>query len=162
MIAAGGSPLSQLFIGKEPIIVQKEFFAPAAALAAWTMIMLVWMFIVTGKAFRMAGLDTSNSKPGSRGQDLAGTLPDRALWPSHNYTHLVEQPTIFYPIVIIMGIYGGSKLDLYCAWMYVAIRVAHSCWQATINTISFRFALFALSSFILLYMTMRVLIATFT
>ena len=140
--------------------MQREFFAPGAALAAWTMIMMVWMFIVTGKAFRKAGLDTSKSKPGSRGQDLAGTLPDRALWPSHNYTHLVEQPTVFYPLVIVLGICGGSRTDLICAWLYVAIRVCHSCWQASINTVSVRFGLFAASSAILTLLAVKALIAT--
>lgn len=122
--------------------------------------MMVWMLVVTGKAFRKAGLDVSTSVPGSRGQDLAGKLPPRALWPGHNYSHLTEQPTIFYVAVLILGACGGSDVDLALAWGYVALRICHSVWQASINTLPARFVLFALSSLMLCGLVIRALILT--
>ena len=32
------------------------------------------------------------------------------------------------------------------AWIYVALRIVHSIWQATVNVVSVRFLLFLLST----------------
>jgi hypothetical protein len=43
------------------------------------------------------------------------------------------------------------------AWGYVIFRILHSIWQATINVVAIRFALFGLSSFCLLGLTVHAL-----
>jgi hypothetical protein len=45
------------------------------------------------------------------------------------------------------------------AWTYVALRVAHSVFQATVNKIEVRFALFFVSSLVLAAMTVRAALA---
>ena len=45
------------------------------------------------------------------------------------------------------------------AWAYVALRMAHSLFQATVNRILVRFYLFALSSVTLIALTVRAAIA---
>jgi hypothetical protein len=82
------------------------------------------------------------------------------MWKSHNYTHLMEQPTIFYPAVIILAIMGASSLDVGLAWAYVALRIVHSLWQATVNRLPVRASLFFVSSFILIALAIRALLAT--
>ena len=82
------------------------------------------------------------------------------MWKSHNYTHLMEQPTIFYPAVIILAIMGATGLDVGLAWAYVAIRIVHSLWQASVNRIPVRAALFFVSSFVLIALAVRALVAT--
>ena len=77
-----------------------------------------------------------------------------------NYTHLMEQPTLFYVVVVILALTGGSQLDLVLAWSYVGVRVVHSFWQALVNTIPVRLTLFAVSSLILLAMSVHALLAT--
>ncbi len=107
-----------------------------------------------------SGIDLKQAKPGGRGQDLEGVLPDSVNWKAHNYTHLLEQPTIFYPAVVIIALMGASSTDVALAWAYVALRVVHSVWQATVNRIPVRLALFALATFCLVALAIRALLLT--
>ncbi|WP_340586252.1 MAPEG family protein [Erythrobacter alti] len=143
-----------------------EILAPAAALAIWSMIMLFWMAGTRFPAMKKMRSEkgssgmVSKSRAGGRGQDLEGLIPDNVNWKAHNYTHLMEQPTVFYAVVIIHAIVGTSQLDLWLAWAYVALRVAHSLWQALVNTIPVRLMIFTVSSIILLMLSIHALIAT--
>jgi hypothetical protein len=140
--------------------------APAAALAIWSMIMLFWMAGTRFPAMKKARAErgskstVSVKKPGGRGQDLEGFIPDRVNWKAHNYTHLMEQPTVFYPVVVILALAGATQLDVWLAWAYVALRVAHSLWQAMVNTIPIRLLIFTVGSIILLVMAIRALMLT--
>ena len=91
---------------------------------------------------------------------LEGVLPDRTNWKAHNYTHLMEQPTIFYPAVVILALAGAGALDVQLAWAYVAIRVVHSLWQGTVNRVPVRAMMFMVSSVILGILGVRALLAT--
>ena len=74
-------------------------------------------------------------------------LPPSVNWKSHNYSHLMEQPTLFYATIVILALAGaGEGLNVQLAWAYTGLRIAHSLWQALINTIPVRFTLFLLSS----------------
>ena len=137
-----------------------HMLTPAAALIIWTLVMMIWMFVITGSAYTGAGLDVSTQKRGSRGQDLTGLIPAKAQWPAHNYVHLLEQPTIFYPIVIMSSLTGAGVIDIAIAWTYVALRIAHSIWQATVNKVPQRFFLFIVSSACLAALAVRSLIFT--
>jgi hypothetical protein len=119
---------------------------PIVALLAWTMIMWVWMYATRLPAMRRAGLDVRNLK-GTTGGDLDRTLPAEVQWKAHNYNHLLEQPVLFYVAVLLLILLGcDSAWSVRLAWAYVALRVAHSLVQATINRVPLRFALFAISS----------------
>lgn len=127
-----------------------NILAPAAILVLWSVIMLVWLAGSRFRAMAKAGVDLSTAPPGGRGQNLENVLPPAANWKSHNYTHLMEQPTLFYAVVAILALSGaGAGLNAWLAWAYVVLRIAHSLWQALINTIPIRFALFLLSTFCL-------------
>ncbi|AKM06860.1 MAPEG family protein [Pelagerythrobacter marensis] len=134
--------------------MQAQILAPAAVLVAWTLVMLVWMAMTRLPALKNLG-GMGNARPGGRGQDLEGVIEDRINWKSHNYTHLHEQPTLFYAIVVILAILGPQAHDVAFAWAYVAIRVIHSIWQATVNRVSVRFLLFLLSTVCLMVLTVR-------
>ncbi len=140
--------------------MQGQMLAPAAALVCWTLIVLLWMMVTRFTAVSKAGLDLSDTPPGGRGSELEGVLPDKTNWKSHNYTHLMEQPTIFYPAVIVIAIMGATVTDVWLAWAYVAFRVIHSVWQATVNRIPVRGGLFLVSSLILIALAVRALLAT--
>src|SRR3546814_14019035 len=61
------------------------------------------------------------SPPGGRGGDLEGVLPPVTNWKSHNYTHLLEQPTLFYAVILILHAVGGYPAYIvWIAWTYVA------------------------------------------
>ena len=124
--------------------------APAAVLAGWTMIVFLWMLSRRLPAFAAAGIKLGEAPAGMRGGDSEAQMPAKANWLSHNYTHLMEQPTVFYPVVIMLALMGdGSALSVNLAWAYTGIRILHSLWQANVNTIPVRFALFALSTWCL-------------
>ena len=140
--------------------MQAQMLAPAAALVLWSIIMLLWTAGTRFPAMAKSGMDLKNAKPGGRGQDLEGVIPDKVNWRSHNYAHLMEQPTIFYPTVIILAIMGAGATDVLLAWAYVALRIVHSLWQALVNVVAVRFLLFILSTLALTALAVRALAAT--
>ncbi len=136
-------------MGIDPMLV------PVVVLVAWSLFVMFWMAATRFGAMRRHGIDLKGAR-GSRGQNLEGVLPDEVSWKSHNYTHLMEQPTIFYAIVFALVLMGASMpINWYLAWGYVIFRILHSLWQATVNVVAVRFALFLLSSFCLLGLTVH-------
>jgi hypothetical protein len=116
----------------------------------WSLLMLAWLAVTRLPAMSRSGIDLG-SIVGSRGVNLEGVIPDKVNWKSHNYTHLMEQPTLFYATVIILGVTGaGDGLNLTLAWAYVGLRIAHSIVQAVWNRVSVRFALFSAATVALL------------
>ena len=88
-----------------------QMLAPAAVLVAWSIVILFWMAFTRLPALGKAG-GLGNAKPGGRGQDLEGVLPDRINWKSHNYAHLMEQPTLFYAVSVIIALMGAGAVDV--------------------------------------------------
>ena len=140
--------------------MQSQMLAPAAVLVAWSLIVLLWMITTRFSAFSKQGIDLAKAPPGGRGVNLEGVLPDRTNWKAHNYTHLMEQPTIFYPTVVILAIMGAGTVDVALAWAYVGIRVVHSLWQGTVNRVPVRAMLFFLSTICLIVLAVRAVLAT--
>lgn len=135
--------------------------APAAALVVWSIIMLFWMAGTRLPAMSKIGMDLSKAAPGGRGQDIDPHVSPSVAWKSHNYTHLMEQPTIFYATIMILAISGGAtSLSVSLAWGYTVLRVIHSIWQATVNTVAIRFVFFLLSSLCLTILAVQALLAT--
>lgn len=130
---------------------------PAVVLVIWTILMLFWMALTRLPALSKAGIDLTSSV-GGRGAEVDAQVPPQVAWKSHNYTHLLEQPTLFYATVIMLAVIGANtELNLGLAWAYVALRIAHSLWQAMINSIPVRFGLFLLSTFCLLGLAINAL-----
>lgn len=136
-------------------IHHSEILEPALALVAWTLVMLVWMIVARMPAMKKAGIDVNKLVGGHPGA-LDGRIDEKAQWPAHNYMHLVEQPTLFYAVVFILAMQGaGGGWNATLAWAYVALRVLHSLVQATFNRVSIRFMLFALSTLVLIALTLH-------
>ena len=140
--------------------MQAQMLAPAAVLVVWSLAMLFWTAFTRFPAMKKSGMDLANAKPGGRGQDLEGGVPDKVQWKSHNYAHLMEQPTLFYAVTMIIALMGAAAGDVTAAWIYVGLRVIHSVWQATVNVVSVRFMLFISSTLALLYLAYRALALT--
>ena len=135
-----------------------NILTPAAVLVVWTLVMTVWMMATRGRAIRRLGPD--KLKPDARDPDVEPLLDERINWVAHNYNHLHEQPTVFYAAVLILVLSGYSLADVLLAWGYVALRVAHSVWQARVNRQPARAVLFLLSSLFLIGLGARALLAT--
>ena len=143
-----------------------QILAPAAVLIVWSIVMLVWMALTRFPAMAKMGKGAGSggglgkARPGARGQDLEGRIPDEVNWKAHNYTHLMEQPTLFYAVVVILAIAGSTQDTVIAAWAYTGLRIVHSLWQALVNTLPVRFTLFLLSTMALAYLGVRALVLT--
>lgn len=127
-----------------------EILQPAVALMIWTMVMWLWMYATRIPAMNAAKLD-----PDSLARDPTRTLDDilpaQIQWKAHNYNHLHEAPTLFYAVALLLAVAGqGNGTSVTIAWAYVGLRVIHSLVQVTVNKVTVRFALFALSSIALM------------
>lgn len=120
--------------------------APAAVLVAWTLVVAVWLLLSRLRAFNSVGLDLRQVPRGGRYADVETTMPERANWVSHNYTHLLEQPTLFYALTAILAIAGAGETAVLWAWAYALLRVAHSLWQMLVNVVVVRLGLFLASN----------------
>ena len=129
---------------------------PVVALVAWTLVIFIWMLIARGAAFRRMGVTLSTIPKGSRGVDLDGKGEDRAQWKSHNYNHLMEQPTLFYAIAITLALMDmGHGLNYWLAWGYVGFRILHSLVQGLVNVVAYRLPIFLLASLCLIGLTIH-------
>jgi hypothetical protein len=141
--------------------ITSPIFAPAVALVLWSLVMLGWLALTRLPAMARVGVSLT-TVVGARGANLEGVVPDKVNWKAHNYTHLMEQPTLFYATVIILGVIGeGEGLNVQLAWAYVALRIVHSLVQATWNRVVVRFTLFSLSTLALLLLAFNAARATF-
>jgi len=128
--------------------------APVVTLAAWSLVMMLWLYATRFPAMRRAGI-SMRGRVGTRGGALDGVVEDRVQWKAHNYNHLMEQPTAFYAVAISLALMGfGDDINLWLAWAYVAFRVLHSLIQVTTNVVRWRFLAFAAASSCLLGLTL--------
>ena len=140
---------------------QIPILAPAAVLVLWSLVVLMWVTLTRFPAFAKIGLKLGNAEPGSRYVDVEPQIPARVNWKSHNYTHLMEQPTLFYAAVAILALAGeGAGINANFAWAYVSLRIMHSLWQGLVNTIPIRISLFTLSSLCLWVLAINAVRAT--
>lgn len=132
---------------------------PVVALLAWTMVMWVWMYATRLPAMTKAGIAPDDARDTGL---LDQRLPAQVQWKAHNYNHLHQQPTLFYAVCLLLAMVGwGDGFNAWLAWAYVGLRVAHSLVQATFNTVAVRFALFALSSLVLIALIVLAAMAVF-
>jgi hypothetical protein len=134
----------------------QDILHPVAALAMWTMIMWIWMYVTRIPAMQKVPGLKPNEMVGGIGADLDKVMPGKTQWIAHNYNHLHEAPTVFYAVSIVIAMIGqGNGLNATIAWAYVFLRVAHSLVQVLWNRVIVRFAIFALSSFALMALVLH-------
>jgi hypothetical protein len=139
------------------MFISREILGAVVALVAWSMVMWVWMYATRIPAIVSAKMKLDPNSP--RGEQMS-TLPACVRWKADNYNHLMEQPTIFYALAISLALLGeGHGANLYLAWTYVGLRIAHSLVQAILNKIELRFALFVLSNLPLFALTYNAIMA---
>ena len=139
------------------ITLHRTLLVPVVALVAWSFVMWAWMYATRIPAIFALRMRLDPAAP--RGEQMA-TLPAHVRWKADNYNHLMEQPTLFYPVAIVLALVSTAPgTDAAIAWAYVGLRVVHSLVQATVNKIEVRFGLFFLSSLVLIALTVRAALA---
>ena len=132
--------------------VTSPILAPVVALIAWSMLIWLWMYVTRIPAMSKLRMQLDPNAP--RGEQM-NQLPAAVRWKADNYNHLMEQPTLFYAIAIVLAIVDPDRPNQILAWAYVGSRVAHSLVQSLVNKIEVRFSLFAIGSLILFALTAR-------
>ena len=73
--------------------------------------------------------------------------------PNRAFMNLVEVPPLFYVLCVVFFVTGKvGAVALGLAWLYVALRVAHSLIFLGYNHVVHRFAVFAISNFVVVAM----------
>jgi hypothetical protein len=133
------------------------FLAPVLALIIWTLLIWVLMYARRIPAMQAAKIDPDSAKsPDGKWKEA---LPLRVQASAHNYNHLLEQPTIFYALMFYITLTAQMSTPIFfAAWGYVGLRVLHSFIQVTAGKVMLRFAVFSLSTLILIAMVVLTLL----
>ena len=133
--------------------MQSALFSPVIGLVLWSFVMWAWLYATRIPAIRKYNVPLDPHRPAA---EFHAQLPAEVRWKADNYNHLMEQPTLFYAVAITLAVLGeDNALNVSLAWLYVGLRVVHSLVQATTNIIIVRFAVFMISSVVLLALTVR-------
>ncbi len=126
-----------------------SLMTPMLVLICWTLVMWLCMYATRIPAMQKAGMDPARIKQKS---DF-DVLPIQVRQVADNYNHLHEQPVLFYALCVYAHLAGpDSAAAVSAAWAYVGLRIAHSVFQATVNFVPVRFALFLLATLCLFVM----------
>lgn len=125
-----------------------QLIQPIVALVIWSLVMWLWLYATRLPAVAAMKIKFDPTAPS--GSQMS-QLPAKVRWKADNYNHLMEQPTLFYAIVLSLAFLGAAtETNVLAAWAYVGLRVVHSLVHALVNKIELRFALFMLSNIPLL------------
>ncbi len=101
-----------------------------------------------------------HSQGAKHSENLRPNLPDRLRYITDNYNHLMEQPTLFYAVVVYIFLMNhADSLHVQLAWGYAVLRVIHSVIHLSSNNVSWRALIFGLSSICLIVMIARELVS---
>lgn len=134
--------------------------APVVALVLWSVAMWVWMYATRIPAIRR--LPPGEIDASIPGRAMMEKLPPRVRWKADNYNHLMEQPTVFYATTLTLALLGaGEAINLWLAWTYVGLRVAHSLFQALVNVIPVRFLIYVVGNVPLVWLAVNAALIVF-
>lgn len=125
---------------------QELIFIPMGAMALLTFTVLGF---IPARRFRAAFAGRVTRDDFKFGESAA--VPGDVSIPNRNYMNLLELPTLFYVGGLMYFVAGRlDQAALVVAWVYVALRAAHSVIHLTYNNVLHRLAAFALSNFVLM------------
>ena len=139
--------------------MHSPLLAPIVALVLWSFVMCAWLYATRIPAIAKNNIVYDPRRPS---EEFHVQLPAQVRWKADNYNNLMEQPTLFYAVALTLALLGrDTGLNAGLAWLYVALRVAHSLVQATINVVMLRFAIFMAATLVLLVMSIRAALIVF-
>ncbi|MDR2173229.1 MAG: MAPEG family protein [Burkholderiales bacterium] len=124
-------------------------FVPALVLMLWTFLVLVQVPIRRfGAYFFGKRVVADDFKYGE-----SSNVPADVALPNRIFMNLVEVPVIFYALVLIAFVTNEvNHVTVGLAWLYVALRFAHSLIYFTYNRVVHRFAVFTASNLVVITM----------
>jgi len=129
---------------------------PAIVLVAWTAIVIWGTGIVTAIVAATLRIPFSRTISWRRLRVLEEDVPARGTWIVRDNAHLLEAPILFYASEFTLALSGRcTGFDLRLAWVYVAMRIAHSISHITARDRTDRFLVFIASSLVLQVIVIR-------
>ena len=123
--------------------MHSPILAPLIALVLWSFVMWAWLYATRIPAIVKNKIVFDPHRPK---EEFHAQLPARVRWKADNYNHLMEQPTLFYAVVLTLAVIGeGTGLNAGLAWLYVVLRIVHSGIHLTYNKVLHRLVAFARS-----------------
>ena len=139
--------------------MNSPILAPVVALVLWSFVMWAWLYATRIPALIKNAIVYDPYRPN---EAFHAQLPAQVRWKADNYNNLMEQPTLFYAVALTLALLdAGSGLNVLLAWLYVALRIAHSLIHAIINVVVLRFAVFMAASIVLLLLSLRAALIVF-
>ena len=139
--------------------MNSPILAPLVALVLWSFGMWAWLYATRIPALIKNRIVYDPYRPN---EAFHAQLPAQVRWKADNYNNLMEQPTLFYAVALTLALLdAGSGLNVLLAWLYVALRIAHSLIHAIINVVVLRFAVFMAASIVLLLLSLRAALIVF-
>ena len=139
--------------------MNSPILAPLVALVLWSFVMWAWLYASRIPALIKNAIVYDPQRPN---EAFHAQLPAEVRWKADNYNNLMEQPTLFYAVALTLALLdAGSGLNVLLAWLYVALRIAHSLIHALINVVVLRFAVFMAASIVLLLLSLRAALIVF-
>jgi hypothetical protein len=127
--------------------MHSPLFGPVIALVLWSLVMCAWLYATRIPVIVKRKIVYDPHRPA---KEFHAQLPAEVRWKADNYNNLMEQPTLFYAVVLTLALVGANApLNLALAWTYVGLRIVHSLVQATINVVKLRFLVFMAATIVL-------------
>ncbi len=132
---------------------QSLIFLPVCVLALWTLLVLS---LIPLRRFRAAAKRQVTAEDFRFGE--SGRVPPDVSIPNRAWMNLLEAPLLFYVGVVVYFLLGEvDEAILALAWVYVALRIAHSLIHISYNNVIHRLTAFALSNVTLIVMWVMLL-----
>jgi hypothetical protein len=120
-------------------------FLPAGAMAALTFVVWLRMFVA-----RIGQMKRERIHPQSVATSAQATAKLTDSRAADNFRNLFELPVLFYLAIVVAAQAGlATTTVLALAWLFVALRVAHSSIQCTYNKVMHRFYAYCAGGFAL-------------
>lgn len=136
------------FTSPTPAMQQNAIFWPVLCLILWTFLVLVQIPIRRFHAAFKGRVVASDFRYGE-----SERVPADVALPNRVFMNLVEVPPLFYVVCVVLFLTGTvTPMSLALAWVYLGLRIVHSLIYLTYNHVVHRFAVFAISNFVVLAM----------
>lgn len=130
----------------------KPLIFPLLAQVALTFLVMLHMYVRRVREFQRRRIDPQAARTRSQ---ASGLLKDSAPSSDH-FQNLFEMPVLFYVAVLLaLTLLVNDRLLLLLAWLFVALRAAHSLIHLTYNQVMHRFFVFIASAVVLLGIWVR-------
>jgi hypothetical protein len=134
-------------------MTQSAIFSPFFATILLTM--TVWVYLYIRRLPFILSLKIDQQELAALGV-LKKLSPPSVLNPSDNLKNLFEIPVLFYAIVLYLFVTKQvDSIYVNAAWIFFGFRVLHSAIHCTSNLITFRFAIYIISTFAVWLMVIR-------